>query len=394
MLASGFVLGALTMGLWSPWGAGEGKQNHAKDRAAAVGSRGLAGAEAAGESAGTVVGLRKAAGEFQLDDAFLEALADPARRAAALRAKSREVLSIPHPGKRLRAFTLLMTFSQAGDLEAIHGGMTALEKTHGLFPAEYEEMMHHMSEVNGAEVMSRLTSERGANRQLLDWQRRCVANWAGADAAAAVNWWNALPDGRFRNSCASQLIEGVAWTDAAKAWEIARHLEPQQRADAAGVVAAEMAKQQGVKSAAQWLAGLGEEEYQEKMGVLRKLVDFVRHQPAELKREVIDQFQNERWALQSDSFGALGEDWGRVAGPEAAEWAAGLSDEARRKALPRVVRAWSKGKPEEAAAWMGKQTGTPEYGELRREFLDQINLSNPDEAAKWEAQLPPAPAAP
>lgn len=340
------------------------------------------------EPPAVVAGWKRAAGDLLLDDAFLQALEDPARRAGALQAKSRAVLAIPQPGRRFRAFALMMSFAQKGDLAAIHEGMRDLEKTHGLFPAEYEEMMQRMSEVDGTAVMARLSKEMGVGRPLLHWQRRCVANWAGADSTAAVQWWNELPDGTFRNSCASPLIEGLAWQDAAKAWELAQHLEPEHRADATWLVAAEMAKQQGVQSAAQWLAGLSEENYNGKMGVLRKLVDFVRHQPAETKRAVIDQFQNEPWALQSDSFGALGEDWGRTSGAEAAEWANALSQQARQRALPRVVRSWAQVNPREAAQWVTTQQQSPLYPRLRHEFINQVRQTNPQDLQTWEAELP------
>lgn len=381
-LALGMSIGAVvTYGIMRPEGgtsgpsavAGRGRQAHAPEGQNLAEPAALSGFPAGFPADATWQAALEAGGE---------------KRQEALRSKMVEILGMPHLSKRKRLFGAMLECYQPGDLEAIHRGMMDREKMGGRFDEEFEMMMERAAEVDGPEVIRRIEKESlAAGSKMHDWQSRCVANWAAAASPQAIDWWNQLPNGRFRDQFARPVIEGVSRVNPELAWKAAQVFDPDQRSRFAANLVTQFANTRGLDEAVGWVAGLGADETGSKINALRELTTYMHQIPPAKQAELYGRFASEPWVEGSGVFEGVAKNWARRNGEEAAAWAQTLPESIRGAASMAALGKWTEKNPAAAGQWLLEHQEGPEFAPMASAFLHQLEGRQAPDLEEWRARL-------
>lgn len=234
--------------------------------------------------------------------------------------------------------------------------------------------MERAAETDGEVILERIMKESGGQGlPKYDWQKHCMASWAASNNAAAIDWWNQLPDGEFREFLSGPLIEGLARNNIDRAWELAQFFDPPDRLRFAGDLARSFASDKGPEAAAGWIGGLAADQGPFKAEALTELSKYIHQIDFPLQGKLVGQFADQPWANQSQAFREVARVWGQVDSPAAMEWAARLPEgKAQERAMREAMRQWALRDADGANAWLQSNPGIPQREKVLNSWMDTI----------------------
>lgn len=226
------------------------------------------------------------------------------------------------------------------------------------------------------------------NSKLLQNQFAAVAQqWAAQDRDAAMAWASSLQDKNQRDKVLTGIHSQWTSTDPASA---AQHLatvsDPDQRQQLLSGIASSWASQDP-QAAEAWLGNLSPDE---RFSAAGSAISSLQSQHPQFAAQLYDRLTTEA-GNDEKKMGAINHyaddiasNWAVHSPQDAAEWAAGIADEANRTdAFGDIASRWADFDPTGAALWIDSLPDGKPRDEATRYFVQDIRRSDPATAIAW-----------
>lgn len=249
---------------------------------------------------------------------------DSSSSRASVKARSLMALRADNPLSRMTQFLELLASCDAAGFEQITEALNELKRS-GIFHPELDALVNFRAgQLKGPDLMKGRTGT-AADFEIMGPLTQQYEGWLQADPAAAGQWLDSLPAGKFRDKMAVAYIAASTKDDPIGAMELVSSLHPSQQASAGQAVIRRMEESETLGDVSALLstleanAGTGESPYLK--GMLEALAEGAAKAGHQDAFSVLDNHIDGRY-VSGDLLARISEAKGKSDPVAALEWAA------------------------------------------------------------------------
>lgn len=145
------------------------------------------------------------------------------------------------PLERMSNFLQALSSSDAASIAKLRATLAAMKAEGQAFPAEESLLEFRAGQLEGAALLAGRTGSREDAAEI-ETVRKHLEGWASTDRAAAANWVESLPAGKYRDQLAVSYLTTAAKHDPEGSMQLVASLHPSQQAAAGRATAKALAE--------------------------------------------------------------------------------------------------------------------------------------------------------